>query len=203
MKYLYVDCFSEISKDMFLAALLDAGLPLDYLKGQLHRLNIPEHFDIQVMKVNKGAIQASLLDLDFGHAAQGEGHHAHDHEPTHHRHLGDIQALIEASDLSKRVKETTLDVFQRLAEAEARVHGTTIEEVHFHEVGALDSIIDTTGAAIGLELSLIHISEPTRLGMISYAVFCLKKKNTQITEVWDKEHSGPNKPQTHVLRAEA
>jgi uncharacterized protein (TIGR00299 family) protein len=151
MKYLYVDCFSGISGDMFLAALLDAGLPLDYLKGQLHRLNIPEHFDIQVKKVNKGAIQASLLDLDFGHAAQGEGHHAHDHEPTHHRHLGDIQALIEASDLSKRVKETTLDVFQRLAEAEARVHGTTIEEVHFHEVGALDSIIDTAGAAIGLE----------------------------------------------------
>ncbi len=152
MKYMYVDCFSGISGDMFLAALLDAGLPLEHLKSQLNRLNLPDHYDIQVKKVNKGAIQASLLDIDFGHT---DHHHEdqteHNHSHTHHRHLGDIQNLVEASGLSSRVKETTLAIFQRLAQAEAHVHGTSIEEVHFHEVGALDSIIDTVGAAIGLE----------------------------------------------------
>jgi len=150
MRYVFVDCYSGISGDMFLAALLDAGLPLDHLMGQLQQLDLPEKFDIRVRKINKGAIRASLLEIDLG---SHDPHASHDHveEHAHHRHFRDIQALIEASQLSARVKEITLAVFQHLAEAEARVHGTTIDEVHFHEVGAVDSIIDTVGAAIGLE----------------------------------------------------
>jgi uncharacterized protein (DUF111 family) len=122
MKLMFVDCFSGISGDMFLAALLDAGLSLDHLKSQLQRLNLPEPYDIQVKKVAKGAIQASLLDIDFGHTHEEPAHSGHSH--AHQRHLGDIRSLVEASSLSTRVKETTLEVFQRLAQAEARVHGT-------------------------------------------------------------------------------
>ena len=149
MKIMFIDCFSGISGDMFLAALIDSGLPLEHLVNQLKQLNLPDPYTIQVKKVHKGAIQASLLDIDFGHALDEPAGHEHNHAP--HRHLEDIRRLVEASRLSRRVQEIILAVFQHLAEAEARVHGTTVEEVHFHEVGALDSIIDITGAAIGLE----------------------------------------------------
>ncbi len=151
MRYVFVDCYSGISGDMFLAALLDAGLPLDHLLGQLQLLDLPEHFDIRVRKINKGAIRASQVEIDLGESHDHAASHEKAETHAHHRHFRDIQILIEASRLSPRVKEITLAVFQHLAEAEARVHGTTIDEVHFHEVGALDSIIDTVGAAIGLE----------------------------------------------------
>lgn len=160
MKIAYVDCFSGISGDMFLAALLDAGLPLEHLQSQLAQLNLPEPFEIGVRKVLKGAIQASLLEIKLGE---------HTHEPEHeqayhplnprtarvncegHRHMAEIHRLIEDSALSPRVKAASLAIFQRLAEAEGSVHGVPVEEVHFHEVGAVDSIIDTVGAAVGLE----------------------------------------------------
>jgi len=144
MKIAYVDCFSGISGDMFLAALLDAGLPLEHLQGQLTLLNLPEPFEIGVSKVLKGAIQASLLEIKLGE-------HEHEHEHDHHRNLADIRRLIENSHLADGVKTASLAIFQRLAEAEGSVHGVAVEEVHFHEVGAVDSIIDTVGAAIGLD----------------------------------------------------
>jgi uncharacterized protein (TIGR00299 family) protein len=123
---------------MFLGALVDAGLPVETLREQLEKLHLPEPLEIQVADVHKGAMRACAVDV-----IAGESHH--------HRHLSDIQEMIEDSDLSAQVKQTSLAVFQKLAEAEARVHGTQIEQVHFHEVGALDSIADIIGVAVGLE----------------------------------------------------
>lgn len=176
MAILYCDCFSGISGDMFLGALLDAGLPVEHLTEQFQRLDLQEFHGVTAEKVRKGALAATLLNLEIHdpHDHQGHDHlhdhshdlpdhhdphhephdHLHDHSHNHHNHnrnLSDIRQLIESSALSDRVKQTSLRIFQKLAEAEAKVHGSTIEEVHFHEVGAVDSILDIVGAAVGLE----------------------------------------------------
>jgi len=146
MTLLYCDCFSGISGDMFLGALIDAGLPVEHLAQQFGKLNLPEFETVTADRVNKGAIAATLVELHI-HEHGDHGHHHH----HHHRHLGDIRRMIEDSTLSERVKLNSLEIFQKLAEAEAYVHGSNIEEVHFHEVGAVDSILDIVGAAVGLE----------------------------------------------------
>ena len=138
MRYAYCDCFSGLSGDMFLGALVDAGLPVETLREQIASLNLPETVEIQVEEVRKGALRACSV-----HVLVGESHH--------HRHLADITAMIEESRLSEQVKRTSTAIFQTLGEAEARVHGTQLEHVHFHEVGALDSIVDIVGAAVGIE----------------------------------------------------
>jgi pyridinium-3,5-bisthiocarboxylic acid mononucleotide nickel chelatase len=132
---------------MFLAALVDAGLPPPYLSEQLARLNLPGFKGVSITKAPKGALQAAQLkfEIEDGHAAEPSSH-----APTAHRHLADIVRLIQASGLPEPVQQTSLAIFHKLAEAEAAVHGTTIEEVHFHEVGAVDSILDIVGAAVGL-----------------------------------------------------
>ena len=149
MTILYCDCFSGISGDMFLGALLDAGLPIEHLSKQFKLLNLPEFQGVTAEKVNKGAFAATLLKLEI-HEHQEEHDHPDNHS-SHHRHLGDIRSLIESSGLSDAVRQTSLKIFQKLAEAEAKVHGSSIEEVHFHEVGAVDSILDIVGVTIGLE----------------------------------------------------
>lgn len=138
MKFAYCDCFSGISGDMFLGALVDGGLSPDLLREQIALLNLPEPVELRVDEVRKGALRATQVDVIVG-------------ESHHHRHLADIVQLIDSSGLSEGVKRTSLAIFQTLAEAEARVHGTSIDHVHFHEVGALDSIVDIVGAAVGLE----------------------------------------------------
>jgi pyridinium-3,5-bisthiocarboxylic acid mononucleotide nickel chelatase len=138
MKIAYADCFSGISGDMFLAALLDAGLPLDHLRSQLKLLPLEEAWEIEVRKVQKGALQASQIEISM--------QASHDH-----RHYSEIRDMIAASALSPRTKELSQAVFAVLARAEAKVHGVEIEHVHFHEVGAVDSILDIVGAAVGLE----------------------------------------------------
>ena len=138
MKIAYVDCFSGISGDMFLAALLDAGLPLPVLKAEIEKLNLPEKIDLVVSETHKGALRAASLEVIVPHS-------------HHHRHLSDILAIIENSELNQKVKQTSARIFTLLAEAEARVHGEPVEHIHFHEVGALDSIVDVVGAAFGLD----------------------------------------------------
>jgi len=123
---------------MFLGALVDAGLPVKTLQDQLDRLHLPEKIEIHVEEIHKGPLRATSVDVVVG-------------ESHHHRHLTDIEALIDGSSLSDRVKSTSQAIFRTVAEAEARVHGTSLDHVHFHEVGALDSIADIIGAAIGLE----------------------------------------------------
>jgi len=138
MRIAYCDCFSGISGDMFLAAMIDAGLPIEKIIEELRKISFSESFDLSVTQVHKGAIQACLLIVNF-------------EESQSPRNLKVIQQLLVKSSLSPDVIKRSLSIFQTLAEAEAKVHGTRIEDVHFHEVGALDSIIDIVGAAIGLD----------------------------------------------------
>lgn len=134
----YLDCHSGISGDMFLGALLDAGLSLDVLKEALATLPVRDYQLVLDPFEDKG-IHGSRLNVLLVEREQ----------PA--RHLSDIAALLHASALPARVRDTALAIFQRLAEAEATVHGTSIEDIHFHEVGAVDAIVDITGAAIGIE----------------------------------------------------
>jgi len=138
MKLAYFDCFSGISGDMVLGALVDAGLELARLEGELRKLPL-EHWKISAQKVERKGIQATKVNIEYG--AQ-----------HHNRHLPDILKMIAAAGLSARAAEDATRIFQRLGEAEARVHGIPIEKVHFHEVGAVDSILDVVGAAIGFDL---------------------------------------------------
>lgn len=138
MKIAYADCFSGISGDMFLASLLDAGLPLEVLQDGIEKLKLPEKVELRLSETHKGALRAAYLEVLVPHS-------------HHHRHLSDILEILGNSQLSEPVKETTGRIFTLLAEAEARVHGEPVEQVHFHEVGALDSIVDVTGAVLGLE----------------------------------------------------
>jgi len=135
---LYCDCFSGISGDMFLAALLDAGLPLDLLNAQLSRLALEGFDGVEVRKVTKGTLQASQIDIHIPPEGSSE------------RNLQAIVELIHSSSLPERVKVDSTAIFTILAESEAKVHGLSVEQVHFHEVGALDSILDIVGAAVGL-----------------------------------------------------
>jgi pyridinium-3,5-bisthiocarboxylic acid mononucleotide nickel chelatase len=138
MKLAYCDCFSGISGDMFLGALFDAGVPLEYLQAQIDLMDLEEKIVLKVEDIHKGALRAALITVDAP-----EGHH--------HRHWGDIAAMIDGSRLESTVKTKALAIFRVIAEAEARVHGVAVDEVHFHEVGALDSIADIIGAAAGLD----------------------------------------------------
>lgn len=138
MKTAYFDCFSGISGDMILAALLDAGLDETSFRAELAKLPDIE-FDLQISKVVKHGITASDVDVII-------------YEDHHHRRLKDIEDIINRSGLSDSIKSGAIGVFRRLANAEAKVHGTTPDEVHFHEVGAVDAIVDITGSIIGLEM---------------------------------------------------
>jgi len=139
MKIAYFDCFSGASGDMILGALMDAGLPLEKLKMELAKLKLT-HYDLNVEKIDKKGIAGSQAIVMVE-----EDHHHH-----HHRHLSDIRTIIEKSDLESGIKEKSIGIFIRLAEAEAKVHRTTVDHIHFHEVGAMDAIIDVVGSVAGL-----------------------------------------------------
>ena len=134
MKALYFDCFSGISGDMVLGAFLDLGVDEDYLKNELGKLHL-ENYYVYGEKTKKMGISGTHC-------------HVNVKEEFTHRHFSDICELILASQLSDAVKDTAIAIFRRVAQAEGRVHGVPAEYVHFHEVGALDSIIDIVGAAI-------------------------------------------------------
>ena len=136
---LYFDCFSGASGDMILGALVEVGVPLDALAGGLGRLPCGP-IRLRAESVTRGGIRATKVHVESPHEAQP------------HRNLSEIREIIgKAASLPERVKEASIRVFTRLAEVEASVHGVPIEEVHFHEVGALDSIADIVGAACAIE----------------------------------------------------
>jgi len=158
---LYFDCFSGISGDMVLGALVDAGLPIARLKEALGSLAVDD-YHVHAEKVLRAGVSATkFLVHDHDHAHHE--HHHHDHPaspeprvPSHshqhpHRSLAEICALIDTSALSPAGRDRAKALFQRLAEAEAAIHDMPVEKVHLHEVGALDSIIDIVGAVFGLE----------------------------------------------------
>ncbi len=148
----YIDGNAGISGNMFLGALIDLGFPLESLKSELAKLpiTIPE---LTCERVVKKGVSGTYFEVG----------HGHEH---HHRHLSDIQEIIGGSALSKGVVTKALNCFQNLAEAEAKIHGVSVDEVHFHEVGAIDAIIDITGACLGLEylgIGQLFVS-PLRVG---------------------------------------
>jgi uncharacterized protein (TIGR00299 family) protein len=175
----YLDCSSGASGDMLLGALVDLGLPLAHLEAELAKLPL-QGYRLEASRVSRGGLEATKLDVivsagdGHGPAAEhehGHGHshdHGHDHDHDHdhghdhghdhehgrdhvaHRGLREIEALLEESGLEPGVRTRCRELFRRLAEAEAAVHGTSLEDVHFHEVGAVDSIVDIVGGVVGL-----------------------------------------------------
>lgn len=145
MNHLHFDCFNGISGDMTLAALVDAGASADYLESQLQLLKLKQPFQLHWKYVQQHGIRA--LSLTVEEVKQETSHQA----PHHHSHFSEIVQIIEDCALSHRTKELALAIFTPIAHAEAKIHQITIEKVHFHEVGALDSIIDIVGIAIALD----------------------------------------------------
>jgi len=185
MKTLYLDIFSGIAGDMFIAALLDLGVDAGKLERELKKLNL-DGYHLHISRGQKSAIAGVKFDVHLAHAhahdhehdahehSHEHGHHhahhhhdhphGHEHENLHHDHthgdhhhddqrnFAEIKKLISQSKLSAWVKQKSIAVFQRIAVAEGKIHGLPPGEVHFHEVGAVDSIVDIVGAAIALEL---------------------------------------------------
>jgi hypothetical protein len=138
MRVAYFDCFSGISGDMTLGALMDLGVSAEAFVAELNRMRLPT-WTLEARKVTRQSIRATDVRITTEDA-------------THERSLCEIYDIIEPSGLDEDVKETALRIFDRVAEAEAHVHGTTPDKIHFHELGGLDSVIDVVGAVIGLKM---------------------------------------------------
>ena len=168
-KILYFDCSAGISGDMTLGALLDLGADKKVFLAELEKLHL-EGYEIAFETTKRNAITATHVNVILTGQEQAHDHtHEHDHEHTHdhshdhghghfHRSFRDIRQMIQNSELSKEVKDLSLRIFTRVARAEAKVHHKDVEEVQFHEVGAVDSIVDIVGSAI-----LITMLKPDRI----------------------------------------
>jgi len=153
MTIAYFDTIAGVSGDMTLGAFVSAGFPLDHLRAELAKLGL-EGVELEAAHLQRNGITAMKVDVVITARA------------THHRHLKEIIGIIDRSALSARVKEDARKIFTEVARAEAVVHNSTMEKVHFHEVGALDSIVDIVGAAICLEYFQVEAvySSPVKLG---------------------------------------
>lgn len=170
MRILYYDCFSGISGDMNLGALIDLGVNRDYLVNELGKLNV-HGYKIEVKTDERKGITGTKVKVTLESEEHEYHHHQHEHESHHHNHehnshthhdhkhedehhhrnLQDVEDIINDSSLSDRVKNLSRKMFLKVAEAEAKIHGKKLMDVHFHEVGALDSIVDIIGSAICLD----------------------------------------------------
>lgn len=130
---------------MILGSLLNAGLELDRLKGELSKLDLTG-YQLQVETAVKNGVSGTYLNVEL----EKDNHHHDDHEDHHGRHLAEIEEIIADSDFAAPVKEMSSRIFRRLAQAEAKIHNKDPEQVHFHEVGAVDAIVDIVGAAVGI-----------------------------------------------------
>lgn len=161
MKTLYFDCSSGISGNMTLGALLEIIGDENYLLEELKKLNV-DGYKIEISKQVKNGITGTYVDviLDEEHTHEHEHEHHHDHEHHHHEHrnLNDVYSVIDNSSLDEKTKDLAKRIFLRVAKAESKVHNKPLEEVHFHEVGAIDSIVDIVGTAI-----LINKINPDRI----------------------------------------
>ncbi|MGE5222027.1 MAG: LarC family nickel insertion protein, partial [Omnitrophica WOR_2 bacterium] len=138
MKIAYFDCIAGASGDMILGALLDAGIPLQKLQEQLSLLRL-EGFELKTRRVMKNGLSATQAEVIVA-----------DHVPE--RHLPELVEIIQASELASSIKEQAVAIFQRLGQVEANIHGISLEQVHLHELGGLDTIVDVAGALAGLHL---------------------------------------------------
>lgn len=208
MRMLYYECFSGISGDMNLGAMVDLGVPEEYLIDELKKLGV-DGYTITVERGKKMAIEGTKLtvhldsekkdnshdhhhnhhdehhghthDHEHGHSHGNHDHdhsHGHTHGDHHHHHhedqrnYYDIVKIIDKSDLNDTVKNISKNIFHRIAVAEAKVHGTTVEEIHFHEVGAVDSIVDIIGAAICYDYLKVDVVKASTVEVGSGFVMC-------------------------------
>jgi uncharacterized protein (TIGR00299 family) protein len=183
VRILYFDCFSGAAGDMILGALIDAGVPLGEVRAALGSLAISPD-TVWTERVTRAGVGATKFHVrgegeprDHAHDHEGHDHHGHPHEPVGapaheerhhvvHRTLADIAKLIEGSALSPSGKARAKDLFQVLGAAEAAIHGTSMDRVHLHEVGALDSIIDIVGTVFAIESLQVDriVSSPLNVG---------------------------------------
>jgi len=149
----YLDTIGGISGDMTLGAFVSAGMPFDTLANELAKLGL-EGFELQASHIERSGIVATKIDVVVSQ------------QPHYHRHLKDINELIDRSSLSQSVKERAKKIFLEVARAEAVIHGSTIEKIHFHEVGAIDSLVDIVGASICIGFFNIDeiYSSPVKVG---------------------------------------
>jgi uncharacterized protein (TIGR00299 family) protein len=194
MRIAYLDCFSGISGDMFLGALVDAGVPAKILEDAVAALNIGAR--IEISQVLRGGISATKVDVyvngekdfpreafeqqqdhahELGHV-HSHGHsqgHDHDHAHEHHHHghepgrgLTEIRKIIEKAAIASSAKATAVKIFQALGQAEAEIHNTPLDQVHFHEVGAVDAMVDIVCAAVGAESLAVEqwVCSPLNVG---------------------------------------
>ncbi len=159
MKALYLDCAAGISGNMFLGACLQLGVPEKYLRGELGKLRLPHEYDMEISAASKNGIGAVYVDVKLAREFDSELEHPnirrlhrHEHAKSHsHRTFGDIKKIIDGSELGATVKARALAIFSVIAAAEGKVHQRAADAVTFHEVGAIDSIVDIVGCAICLE----------------------------------------------------
>jgi len=180
LRTLYLDCFAGASGDMLVGAMLDCGLDFELLRSELLKLGVGG-YELSLKRALRSGISAAKFDVHligeahshdhesrrrhehpYGHDQQSQSHNPH----THHRSLSEIKRIIASSSLSDRVKGRAQTIFQRIGEAEAKIHGISIEAVHFHEVGAIDSIVDIAGACVAFDALKIEriISSPLHVG---------------------------------------
>ena len=183
-KIVYLDCFSGASGDMFLGALLDVGLPIDNLRTALGSLALDKGgWSIEAERVDRAGIAATKFRLhetgnvESAKPSNSDSAHGHHHDSSHgrshsHHSLKEINRLINSSAISDEAKGRAVRLFQRLAEVEASIHQMPVEEVHLHEVGALDSIIDIVGAVHGLEWLNAEMIVASPLNVGSGTVSC-------------------------------
>jgi uncharacterized protein (TIGR00299 family) protein len=176
-KIAYLQCSTGIAGDMFLGALVSAGVPLDYLIQQLQRLNLTAEYQLTSQLVEKQGQTALKIEVNLTDKA----HH-------HHRHLPAIEKLIKQANFTSQVTEMSLAIFRRLAEAEGKVHGIEPEQVHFHEVGATDALVDIIGTCLGLDylaIEQLYCSPlPTGGGLVKAAHGLLPVPVPAVLELW-------------------
>lgn len=184
----YLECPTGIAGDMCLGALVDYGLPWQYLVDSLNSLGIEQEYQLSTETVIRNGQSATKVHVVLNQ----KHHHHHDSEGHHHdrtRHLPEIKSIITSSSLPERVKRWSLDVFQTLAIAESAVHGIPPEQVHFHEVGATDAIVDIVGTCIGLDwlnLDRLYCSPmPTGGGTIKAAHGKLSVPVPAVVKLWE------------------
>ncbi|MBE9115338.1 nickel pincer cofactor biosynthesis protein LarC [Lusitaniella coriacea LEGE 07157] len=177
-KVAYLDCPTGIAGDMFLGALVDAGVPLEYLIERLKSLGFEQEYQLNAQKVHRMGQIATKVSVNL----------ASEHSSTH-RHLPDIQRAIQNATLPPRARDWSLQVFQNLAIAEGAVHGISPEKVHFHEVGAVDAIVDIVGSCLGLDwlgIDCLYCSAfPTGGGRVKAAHGLLPVPVPAVLKLWE------------------
>ena len=158
-RVLYFDIINGISGDMTIATLLDLGIPKDIFLEEIYKLNLNDEFEINIEQKNESGIVGTKIEVITK-------------EVNSHRHLSDIYDIIDKSSLNEFVKNKSKEIFMVIANAEAKIHGTTIDKIHFHEVGAIDSIVDVVSACILVDLLCIDKIYSTSIPVGSGFVKC-------------------------------